>query len=795
VRPVRLELEGFSAYRQATEVDFADVDLFALTGPTGAGKTAILDAIAFALYGVVHRLGHKGAVAPAISQGLHEARVRLDFTVGEEAWTATRVVRRTKGGGASTAEARLVGPAGVVAGTAEEVTARVTELLGLTYDHFSRCVVLPQGEFARFLHDKASDRQELLVSLLQLDLYGRMAERAGRRAGEAKLEIARLDGRLAELSAATEDAVADAETRARSLRDLVGTLDDQLPVIAGLAADEDTARTEAASLAAEADRLAAVEVPGDVRGLTATLAAATATLDEAISAVERAELDEETSRAAVEARADRAEIVTLLRSFDEREAAAARREKGERVVAASRGDLAAAERAVAAATGELEAARRRADAVAAAHRAHAVRADAIPGEPCPVCAQLVEVLPDEPPPADLETAARAVGAAEQARTDDERARSAAAADLAKAEALLVTVSERIAELDAQLDGRNRAGLQAELAAVDTAAEALGVALAATKAARGAEKQARQEVATATAAVTAAKDRFDAARDQLAALGAPARLGERDLAAEWDALSGWAAAEEPGRRAAAAAATARVDELAATRTALLAALAERCAAAGVVVGRGEAPRDAAARAAATATANHEMLAQQRHDAVRIDGERTEVLARHEVARSLATHLDARHFEKWVLDEALRGLAAGATELLRTLSGGQYSLAVDGKGTFVVVDHRNADETRPARTLSGGETFLASLALALALADRIATLAAGGATRLDAIFLDEGFGTLDPDTLDVVATAIEELGAAGRMVGVVSHVAELAERVPVRFEVARSGPSSTITRVDR
>ena len=96
-----------------------------------------------------------------------------------------------------------------------------------------------------------------------------------------------------------------------------------------------------------------------------------------------------------------------------------------------------------------------------------------------MCAQLVEVLPDEPPPADLETAARAVGAAEQARTD-ERARSAAAADLAKAEALLVTVSERIAELDAQLDGRNRARLQAELAAVDTAAEALGVALAATR---------------------------------------------------------------------------------------------------------------------------------------------------------------------------------------------------------------------------------------------------------------------------------------------------------------------------
>ena len=277
--------------------------------------------------------------------------VRLDFTVGEEAWTATRVVRRTKGGGASTAEARLVGPAGVVAGTAEEVTARVTELLGLTYDHFSRCVVLPQESSPGSCTTRRPTARAPRLPAPARPLRADGRRRAGRRAEEAKLEIARLDGRLAELSAATEDAVADAETRARSLRDLVGTLDDQLPVIAGLAADEDTARTEAASLAAEADRLAAVEVPGDVRGLTATLAAATATLDEAISAVERAELDEETSRAAVEARADRSRDRHPASVLRRREAAAAGREKGERSGAAS-GATSPPERAVAAATGE-----------------------------------------------------------------------------------------------------------------------------------------------------------------------------------------------------------------------------------------------------------------------------------------------------------------------------------------------------------------------------------------------------------------------------------------------------------
>jgi exonuclease SbcC len=68
------------------------------------------------------------------------------------------------------------------------------------------------------------------------------------------------------------------------------------------------------------------------------------------------------------------------------------------------------------------------------------------------------------------------------------------------------------------------------------------------------------------------------------------------------------------------------------------------------------------------------------------------------------------------------------------------------------------------------------------------------RLDALFLDEGFGTLDHDTLDVVAAALEELGSQGRMVGLVTHVRDLAERMPVRFEVRRAGETSTVARIE-
>jgi len=98
----------------------------------------------------------------------------------------------------------------------------------------------------------------------------------------------------------------------------------------------------------------------------------------------------------------------------------------------------------------------------------------------------------------------------------------------------------------------------------------------------------------------------------------------------------------------------------------------------------------------------------------------------------------------------------------------------------------------RTLSGGETFQASLALALALSAQLSSLAASGAARLDSIFLDEGFGTLDEATLETVAETLENLAHGDRMVGVITHVGALAERIPVRFNVHRDQRTSSVVR---
>jgi exonuclease SbcC len=97
---------------------------------------------------------------------------------------------------------------------------------------------------------------------------------------------------------------------------------------------------------------------------------------------------------------------------------------------------------------------------------------------------------------------------------------------------------------------------------------------------------------------------------------------------------------------------------------------------------------------------------------------------------------------------------------------------------VFDHYTGT-TRAVSTLSGGESFLASLALALGLSDVVQSYAGG--MRLDAIFVDEGFGTLDPEALDFAIRTLKDLQQAGRMVGIISHVAELKEWIDARLEL--------------
>jgi exonuclease SbcC len=152
--------------------------------------------------------------------------------------------------------------------------------------------------------------------------------------------------------------------------------------------------------------------------------------------------------------------------------------------------------------------------------------------------------------------------------------------------------------------------------------------------------------------------------------------------------------------------------------------------------------------------------------------------------------------FVLAARLEEVAAAASERLLAMTSGRYSLihtdarrgaGRSGLGLLACDAWTGVD--RDTSTLSGGETFLASLALALGLAD-VVTAEAGG-TRIEALFVDEGFGSLDEDTLDEVMTVLDGLREGGRMVGIVSHVAELKQRIPAQIHVHKGHSGSHLT----
>ncbi|PZD93945.1 SMC family ATPase [Paenibacillus sambharensis] len=149
-----------------------------------------------------------------------------------------------------------------------------------------------------------------------------------------------------------------------------------------------------------------------------------------------------------------------------------------------------------------------------------------------------------------------------------------------------------------------------------------------------------------------------------------------------------------------------------------------------------------------------------------------------------------FVEYVAEEQLVQVCRAASERLGFLTKRRYALEVDSGGGFVIRDDANGGIRRPVGTLSGGETFLASLALALALSAQIQLR---GRYPLQFFFLDEGFGTLDPELLETVISALEKLHTDKLSVGVISHVPELRARLPRRLIVSAADPAGAGSRV--
>ncbi|MEV4655813.1 SMC family ATPase [Micromonospora sp. NPDC049301] len=824
MRPMRLDMAGFTVFRDDTTVDFTDADFFALIGPTGSGKSTVLDAICFALYGTVPRWGGARGLANALAPSATEARVRLVFESGGARYVATRVVRRDGRGNVKTANAGLqLMPAGfdvtkldtglspddlgeVVAGTPAEMEQAVLEAVGLPYEQFTSCVVLPQGQFADFLHAKPATRQQILVNLLGLGVYEDVQKRATARAAQAEARLDAVDQLLAGLTGVDDEALAEADARVDRMAELAAAVTAAVPELAAARAAAREAASALTALDDELTVLSGVRAPGGVAEVALAVTAARAEAEAATAGVSLAEEREEKLRGELAGAGDESALRLLLRAYDDRDRLTGEAETVRATVAAAHDEHAAAVAALAAARADAERAEAELEAAFRAHEeakatdlAVSLRVHLHPGAACPVCEQPVAEVPAVPADSAV-AAATAAGKAARAATKAAQAvvqqRDAAARDLERllvqARARQEQLDARLAELAGQLAGAAEpAALRRELAEHARLRRALEEAATAVRSGRETARQARAGVDAAEERLRAAWRGFDTTRDGLARFGPPA-TDRDDVAAAWAALTGWAATEADRRRADRTGRAAVVAEAEAAADGVQRGIAAIFAAADVPVG--DDPVHAATVAVERAEADRRRLRERREQAGTLREQRAGHEREAQVARALAGHLRANNFERWLLAEALDLLVDGASGILRELSSGQYELVHD-KGEFFVVDHHDAGLRRGVRTLSGGETFQASLALALALSEQLAGMSTTAAS-LESIVLDEGFGTLDAATLDTVAATLENLAARGdRMVGVVTHVQALAERIPVRFEVRKDARSARVERTGR
>ena len=207
MRPLQLAIEGLRSFRAAVTVEFAGRDHVAIVGDTGAGKSSILEAITYALYGQTTFSSH--ANQELMNDTSRHLRVVLRFRVSGETWEVARTLRRDGQGrvGSPTAQLRRIGPGGETVEQVEQVrhvNDRIQALLGLDSDAFLRTVILPQGRFARLLvEDKPTERGRILRQVWRTDEL----EAAGALAGAARHEAANLRVRLDQAASAWPDDV------------------------------------------------------------------------------------------------------------------------------------------------------------------------------------------------------------------------------------------------------------------------------------------------------------------------------------------------------------------------------------------------------------------------------------------------------------------------------------------------------------------------------------------------------------------------------------------------------------
>lgn len=789
MKPQQLTIRGLATFTEETVINFDDLGLFAIVGPTGSGKTSIIDALCFVLYGRVARLGGR-TIEPLISVGAKEMAVSLTFSIRSHTYRATRRVKRTKQG-ASTDEAaleRLSPNPQMLASTADELTEAVVELLGLTFDEFTKAVVLPQGEFATLLTATPKDRQHLLSSLLGAGLYEQIRQQATTESKVAEAMASQLRVQVHQAGGLSQADLEAAQARVRTLEQVAGSIDAAYVALEAARTDYATANTDTQSQKSLLDAMDQIGPPPQALihhgEMLADLQAQAHKADEA-KVQAQADLaalgdapDTTAAKAALDAHNQTEDLIQA-------HLAAQVHVKEWAVLVAER------EAEIDPAQGVLQRAMVARD-MAVRDNAAAQAAEGLgEGDACPVCASTITA---DAPALGMEMDRHAIYVAQsnydQAVRELEGIKLARknALDLAERDQKKVEAAKQAITAHEHLLAQQMAKAEAEaiIANADQYQSKWRVAHAALMQATTAADQHHKRVKEEEQATDRFIQDLDRLRLGVAALNPPPASGA-DVIGSWKALVAWAQEQRPVVYEAWRQAQAARDTHMETGKALRAKVDQLLDDAQITDRQGEPPV-----VVATALTQARITVDQvRRQLAQVDAWKTDIDHQDErtaVFKAVAKHLGARAFPTWLLHETTVMLVHGASNHLNTLSDGQFRLAMEGND-IVVIDRANANLTRSVRTLSGGETFLASLALALALADYIHRVAASP-VAIDSLFIDEGFGSLDGTALDQAAQALEQLGATDRMVGVITHVSELADRLPARIRVQRAAGGSKI-----
>ena len=900
MKPVRLTLCAFGPYAGTCTLDlsgFGSSGLFLISGDTGAGKTALFDAITFALYGeTTGAYREPDMLRSDYAIPTDTTFVELEFTHRGRTYTVNRTPEQTRakrrGEGVTTvpgSAALTQEPDAPVTGT-KAVTAAVTALLGIDARQFAQISMIAQNDFARLLNASSADRAEILRRVFDTASYQRLGSAARTKAGEALRQAEFANHTVVQLLATLQPApgsphtgeLADAQDsrdpyRAPAALDwaaemieadtaLTAEQSQQLDILdahieaqsaaveaaqnrAKLLSSLDEAQAKAAELTAQAPALnaewepryqelstaaasaktaraqaeqAAAALEKDQKTLSST-DTALAQLEPQITACGEPNAELESCRKTIElAQSQQQDCQALLDDIPRLHAAQTNWQRAADEYRQKQQQADAAQHSSAEMQRALNAA-----------RAGILAQDLVDGTPCPVCGALHHPAPAAPAPSHVTEAAcnKAAQAAASAAAEASKASTAAGEAKAAAQTQRDTLYARTAAFLARR--QHYTGPQADALTPDELQTALqaqhdilrrGLAEVHDRMANAESRKKDLEKLTRQKAQLQAQRpdqanaveqaRIAQANAEKAAAEAQTRLAEGQKNLPWPDAAAMAAARAETQKqrrtlqaaldAAAKSRDAFSKELAAAQSAAQ-TLAEQ---AGDTASR---PDPAAQQQALTALqAERKNLRDQNQAALhRLDTNRDaltnlkKAITAAESARANAAMLDNLSktingnltqkqklpFEQYVQSFYFDGVVAAANRRFTRMTGGQYTLrrrqsADIAAKTALELDVFDAytGKTRPVGSLSGGESFLAALSLALGISDTIQESAGG--ISVDTLFVDEGFGTLDADALQKAIDTLTALAGSDKLVGIISHVETLQDRIPKQILVQKT-----------